>query len=66
MSADKKKRLTELERLEIINQLERKNPPRKRYLRRSFNVSEGATRKIWQNRDEIKRRSADISEQRKS
>ena len=61
-----KKRLTELERLEIINQLERKNPPSKRYLGRSFNVSEGAIRKIWQNRDEIKRRSADMSEQRKS
>ena len=55
MSADKK-RLTELERLEIINQLERKNPPGKRYL--GFNVSEGAIRKIWQNRDETKRRSA--------
>ena len=60
-----KKRLTELERLEIINQLERKNPPSKRYLGRSFDVSEGAIRKIWQNRDEIKRRSAYMSEQRK-
>ena len=49
-----KKRLTELERLEIINQLERKNPPSKRDLERSFNVSEDAIRKIWKNRDEIK------------
>ena len=48
-----KKRLTELERLEIINQLERKNPPSKLYFGKSFNVSEGAIRKIWQNRDEI-------------
>ena len=46
-----KKRLTELERLEIINQLERKNPPSKRYLGRSFNVSKCAITKIWQNRD---------------
>ena len=60
MSSDKK-RLTELERLEIINQLERKNPPSKRYLGRSLNVSEGAIRKILQNRDEIKRLSADMS-----
>ena len=37
MSADYKW-ITELERLEIINQLERKNPPSKRYLGRSFNA----------------------------
>ena len=48
-----KKRLTELERLEIIKQLERKNTPSKHYLGRSFDVSEDAIRKIWQNRDEI-------------
>ena len=52
--------------MEIINKLKRKNPPSKRYLGRSFNVSEGAIIKIWQNRDEIKKRSTDMSKQRKS
>ena len=42
-----KKRSTELKRLEIINQLEKKNLPSKRYLGRNFNVSECAIRKIW-------------------
>ena len=41
-----KRRLTEVERLEIINELEKKKTPSKRYLGRTYNVTEGAIRKI--------------------
>ena len=41
-----KRRLTEVERLEIINELEKKKTSSKRYLGRTYNVTEGAIRKI--------------------
>ena len=41
-----KKQLTELERLEIIKQLERKNSPSMCHLGRSFNDSKGTFRNV--------------------
>ena len=62
-----KRRLTEVERLEIINELEKKKKTSsKRYLRRTYNVTEGAIRKIWQNKEEIKKRCAEMSEERRN
>jgi hypothetical protein len=59
------KRLNEAERNEIILQLSTKKPPSKRSLARSYNVSEGAIRKVWLNKDNIQNRSALMSEKTK-
>ena len=45
-----KHRLTEKERLEIIKELEKKKLRSKRYKGRTYNITEGAVRKIWSNR----------------
>ena len=52
-----------MEKLEIINELDKKNPHSKRYLGRTYNMTEGAIRKIWQNKEEIKKRCAEMSEE---
>ena len=59
------KHLNEAERCEIIAKLQKINPPSKRSLAREYDVSEGAIRKVWENRDKILERSALMSEEAK-
>ena len=56
------KRLSESQRSDIIAKLSRSNPPSKRSVAREFDVTEGAIRKIWENREEIQNRCASMSE----
>ena len=41
----------------------KKKTSSKRYLGRTYNVTEDAIRKIWQNKEEIKKRCAEMSEE---
>ena len=59
------KRLNEAERCEIIAKLQKINSPSKRSLAREYDVSEGAIRKVWENRDKILERTALMSEKSK-
>lgn len=60
------KNLTVAQKLEIIKELEQQHPLSKRALGRKFNVTEGAIRKVFTNRDNIKKRSAELSEETKN
>ena len=66
MGEAKEKRLTEAERLKIIKELEGDNPRSKQALARAYNVSGPAIGKTWNNRELIKRRSKDFSEEVKN
>ena len=59
------KRLNTHQRCEIISKLSRTNAPSKRALAREYVVSEGAIRKVWENREAILERSALLSEEAK-
>jgi hypothetical protein len=60
-----RKRLSELQRCEIIAKLSRTSAPSKRSLAREYGVSEGAVRKVWENREAILHRSALLTEEKK-
>ena len=47
------KRLNDSERLEIIAKLQKHNPPSKRAVAHEYNVSEGAIRKLWSQKESI-------------
>ena len=55
------KRLNESQRIEIIEKLSKPNPSSKRAIARTYEVSETAIRKIWNNRDDIVARSSHMS-----
>ena len=59
------KRLNESERCEIIAKLSKTSAPSKRAIAREYDVSEGAIRKIWQNREAIQERSVLLNEEAK-
>ena len=63
--SSKVKRLNESQRLEVISKLNQPNPPSKRSIARQYEVSETAIRKIWLNRENIRKRSALMSEETK-
>ena len=63
--SSKVKRLNESQRLEVISKLNQPNPPSKRSIARQYEVSETAIRKIWLNRENIRKRSALMSEDTK-
>ena len=50
------KRLSESQQLDIIRKLQKKNAPSNQAIAQDYHVSEGAIRKIWNNRDHIKER----------
>jgi hypothetical protein len=64
MSSSKgtRKRLIKLQRLEVISKLKRVDPPSIRSLARVYDVSEGAIRKIWNERENMQQRTALISD----
>ena len=55
------KRLNECQRLEIIEKLSKPNPPSRRAIARTYEVSDTAIRKIWNNRGDIVARSSRMS-----
>ena len=59
------KRLNESERLEVISKLNQPNPPSKRTITRQYGVSEATIRKVWLKREDIRKRSALMSEEAK-
>jgi hypothetical protein len=59
------KRLNEHQRCEIISKLSKTNAPSKRALAQEYSVSEGAIRKVWDNREAILERSALLYEEAK-
>jgi hypothetical protein len=59
------KRLNEHQRCEIISKLSKTNAPSKRVLAQEYNVSEGAIRKVWDNREAILEWYALLSEETK-
>ena len=61
----KVKRLNESERLEVIFKFNQPNPPSKRSIARQYGVSEATTRKVWSKREDIRKRSALMSEEAK-
>ena len=61
----KVKQLNESERLEVISELNQSNPPSKRSIARQYGVSEATIRKIWSKREDIRKRSALMSEEAK-
>ena len=61
----KVKRLNESERLKVISELNQPNPPSKRSIARQYGVSEVAFRKVWSKREDIRKRSALMSEEAK-
>jgi Tc5 transposase DNA-binding domain len=56
------KRLNESQRLQVIAKLQRNDAPSKRALAREYDVSEGAIRKIWNERQTIQQRTAMMSD----
>ena len=65
-SKERSKRLNESQRLDIIAKLSKPNPPSKRSVARVYEVSEGAIRKIWENREAIQQRCALMSQESKT
>ena len=61
----KVKRLNESERWEVISKLNQPNPASKRSITRQYRVSEATIRKIWLKREDIRKRSALMSEEAK-
>ena len=61
----KVKRLNESERLEVISELNQSNPPSKRRIARQYGVSETTIRKVWSKREDVRKRSALMSEEAK-
>jgi hypothetical protein len=59
------KRLNEHQRCKIISKLSKTNVPSKSALAREYNISEGAIRKVWDNRETIMERSALLYEEAK-
>ncbi|KAI6650796.1 hypothetical protein LOD99_7855 [Oopsacas minuta] len=62
----KGKRLNESQRSNVIAKFSEPTPPSKRSLAREYEVSKGAIRKVWKNREVIRKRSALLSEQTKT
>ena len=58
-----KKQLTIKEKLFIIGELDKPNPPNKRSLGRMHNVDESSVRYVWKTREIIKRRAEEMSEE---
>ena len=61
----KVKRLNESKRYEVIYKLNQLNPPSKRSIARQYGVSEATIRKVWSKREDIRKRSALMSEEAK-
>ena len=61
----KVKPLNESKSLEVISRLSKPNPSSKRNIARQYEVSEAAIRKVWSNREGIRKRSALMSEETK-
>ena len=61
MPKAKANRLTENERLVVIEELEKPQSRSKLAIAKSYNVSEGAIRKLWKNRETIKQRASSLS-----
>ena len=61
----KVKRLNESKRLEVISKLNQPNPPSKRSIARRYEMSEAIIRKVWSKREDIRKRSAPMSEEAK-
>ena len=61
----KVKRLNESERLEVISKLNQPNPPSKRSITGQYLVSKATITKDWLKREDIRKRSAVISEETK-
>ena len=61
----KVKRLNESERLEVISKLNQPNPPSKQSITRQYGVNEATIRKVWSKREDIRKRSALMSEEAK-
>ena len=59
------KRLNESERLEVISRWNQPNPPSKQSIARQYGVSEATIRKVWSKREDIRKRSAVMSEEAK-
>jgi hypothetical protein len=59
------KHLNEHQRCEIISKLSKTNAPSKRALAQEYSVSEGAIRKVWDNREAILERFALLYEKAK-
>ena len=58
-------RLNESERLEVISKLNQPNPPSEQSITRQYRVNEGIIRKVWSKREDIRKRSALMSEEAK-
>ena len=54
------------ERLEVISKLNQSNPPSKRSITRQYGVNEATIRKVWWKCEDIRKRSALISEAKKN
>ena len=61
----KVKRLNESERLKVISELNQPNPPSKQNIARQYGVSEATIKKVWSKREDIRKRSALMSEEAK-
>ena len=61
----KVKRLNELERLEVIFELNQPNPPDKRSIARQYGMSEATIGKVWLKCEDIRKLSALMSEEAK-
>jgi hypothetical protein len=59
------KRLNEHQRCKIISKLSKTNVSGKRALAREYSVSEGAIRKVWDNKEAILEQSTLLSEEAK-
>ena len=59
------KRLNESERLEVVSRWNQLNPPSKGSIARQYGMSEATMRKVWSKREDIRRRSALMSEEAK-
>ena len=66
MDSKAKKQLSLKRKLEIIQELEKNNPPSKRSLGRKHEVTEAAIRYIWKNKDVIKSRATNMSDKLQS
>ena len=61
----KVKRLNESERLKVISRWNQPNPSSKRSIARQYGVIEATIRKVWSKREDIRKRSALMSEETK-
>jgi hypothetical protein len=59
------KRFNEHQCYQIISKLSKTNAPSKKALAREYSVSEGAIRKVWDNKEAILERSALLSKEAK-